>query len=80
MKKTFLYLSIIVGIFTSLNSCKNDFETDLSDIKITSGNADFSNYVSIGNSLTSGYRDGALYIDGQAESYPSIIADRKSVV
>lgn len=74
MKKTFLYLSIIVGIFTSLNSCKNDFETDLSDIKITSGNADFSNYVSIGNSLTSGYRDGALYIDGQAESYPSIIA------
>jgi hypothetical protein len=26
--------------------------------------------------ITSGYRDGALYIDGQNESYPSMIAQQ----
>jgi hypothetical protein len=35
-----------------------------------------SKYVSLGNSLTSGYRDGALYLDGQNESYPSMIAQQ----
>ena len=38
------------------------------------GNADFSNYISIGNSLTAGFADAALYPEGQAFSYPNIIA------
>jgi hypothetical protein len=36
----------------------------------------FTKYVALGNSLTSGYRDGALYLDGQNESYPSMIAQQ----
>ena len=41
---------------------------------VSNGTANFSKYVALGNSLTSGYRDGALYLDGQNESYPSMIA------
>ncbi len=40
----------------------------------TSGSADFSTYVAIGNSLTAGYADGALYMDGQENSFPNILA------
>lgn len=65
----------IVAILTT-QSCKTDFDTDVSDIKVESGDADFSKYVSVGNSLTAGYRDGALYLDGQKESLPSIIAQQ----
>lgn len=60
----------------SIVSCKTDFETDVKDIAVTSGEADFTTYVALGNSLTSGYRDGALYLDGQNESYPSMIAEQ----
>ena len=60
----------------SVTSCKTDFETDVADITVTSGEADFSKYVALGNSLTSGYRDGAVYLDGQLESYPAMIAEQ----
>ncbi len=40
----------------------------------SSGSADFSNYVSIGNSLTAGFMDGALYNIGQSNSIPAILA------
>jgi hypothetical protein len=32
---------------------------------LTAGVANFSKYVALGNSLTSGYSDGALFIEGQ---------------
>lgn len=41
---------------------------------VSHGSADFTKYVSIGNSLTAGYADGGLYLDGQLNSYPSMIA------
>jgi lysophospholipase L1-like esterase len=40
----------------------------------TRGKADFSNFVALGNSLTAGYGDGALYLDGQINSFPNILA------
>lgn len=40
----------------------------------TAGSADFSNYVAVGNSLTAGYSDAALFIDGQNASYPNMMA------
>ncbi|WP_027381038.1 SGNH/GDSL hydrolase family protein [Chryseobacterium daeguense] len=73
MKKIIIStLAISALLFTT--SCEDDFDNDVRDIVVTAGEANFSNYVSIGNSLTSGYRDNALYIDGQNESYPNIIA------
>lgn len=67
---------IIISSFAvlSLISCRTDFETNLAEVTPISGEADFSTYVALGNSLTSGYRDNALYIDAQNESYPNIIA------
>ncbi len=40
----------------------------------TPGTADFTKYVAIGNSLTAGFMDGALYTDGQQNSFPAILA------
>lgn len=38
------------------------------------GEAIFSNYVAIGNSLTAGFMDGGLVMNGQVNSYPQLIA------
>jgi|GEM_PF-67627 len=75
MKKIILSILSITTLL-SVTSCNTDFDTDVADIKTTNGDADFSTYVALGNSLTSGYRDGALYRDGQIESYPNIIAQQ----
>ena len=40
----------------------------------TPGNANFSKYIAIGNSITAGYMDGALYNDGQAHAFPNLLA------
>ena len=75
MKK--IILSAVAAVATlSLVGCNTDFDNDVQDIKITSGEANFTKYVALGNSLTSGFRDNALYIDGQNESYPSMLAQQ----
>lgn len=73
MKKIIISTLAVSALFFT-TSCETDFDTDVKDIAVTKGEADFSNYVALGNSLTSGFRDNALYIDGQNESYPNIIA------
>jgi len=40
------------------------------------GDADFNNYIAVGNSLTSGFADAALYPEGQQFSFPSILASQ----
>ena len=72
--KKILVSTIAVSALLFNVSCDTDFETDVNDVVVSKGDADFTKFVSIGNSLTSGYRDGALYIDGQNESFPSMIA------
>ena len=73
--KKIIISTAIAAVFLSVQSCNStDFDQDVADIKVTNGDADFSKYIALGNSLTSGYRDGALYIDAQNESYPNIIA------
>ncbi len=72
--KKILVSTIAVSALLFTVSCKTDFDTDVKSITVTNGDADFSKYVALGNSLTAGYRDNALYIDGQNESYPSMIA------
>ncbi len=75
MKKIFIS-TLAVSLMLFSYSCDTDFENNLTQIPVTSGSADFSRYVALGNSLTAGSRDGALYIDGQNESYPSIVASQ----
>lgn len=63
------HVYIIAGI-ALLAACKPDIKTP----KLTHGTADFSRYISVGNSLTAGYSNDGLYLAGQLVSYPSIIA------
>jgi len=48
--------------------------TEPAPIVVTSGTADFSNYVALGNSLTAGFSDNALFISGQEASFPNMLA------
>lgn len=67
MKKYLVYI-LSAGVF--FNACNSKIELD----KATAGDADFSNYIAIGNSLTAGYADNSLYRSGQEYSYPNILA------
>ncbi len=49
-------------------------ETAFDEPEQSAGTADFSRYVALGNSLTAGYADGALYYEGQKNAYPAILA------
>jgi len=71
MKNSFKLLFIPVVLF--LSSC---LKTEFEDFEATSGTADFTNYIAVGNSLTQGYQDGGLHNErGQQDnSYPAIIA------
>lgn len=65
---------LLASLAVALFSCNEDFKNPVDDFVVTSGEADFSNYIAIGNSLTSGYTNNALYISGQENSYPNILA------
>jgi len=41
---------------------------------LTAGSADFSKYVALGDSFAAGFSDNALFIAGQNNSYPNILA------
>jgi hypothetical protein len=53
-------------------------QPDLDDNRpaANAGSLNFSSYVAVGNSLTSGYSDGGLYNEAQATSYPAILAQQ----
>ncbi|TDO21685.1 SGNH/GDSL hydrolase family protein [Pedobacter duraquae] len=61
---------LAVAFIAGLSSCK----PELKDVTPTNGQADFSRYIAIGNSLTSGYADNGLYLEGQKNSYPEMLA------
>ena len=39
-------------------------------------NIDLSRFVALGDSLTAGYKDGALFYEGQIYSYPNLMAEQ----
>ena len=72
MKNIVKYIAIVTLGFVA---CEPEFENPIEESEPkSSGAADFSKYVAIGNSLTAGYADNALYIDGQENSFPNIMA------
>ena len=61
--------SYIVGALALFfTSCKPSV---IVTVPNTSGDAVFTTYLAIGNSLTAGYADGSLYVTGQLNSYPN---------
>jgi lysophospholipase L1-like esterase len=76
MKNKFIYLAIIAAGFAS---CEPEFENEVG-ANYSSGEADFTSYVAIGNSLTAGYMDGTVSRVGQTYSYPNLLAQQFALV
>ena len=75
------YISILIVSIFFLVSCESEFESSVEDNEAyRTGEADFSNFVSLGNSLTAGFADNALYLESQEFSYPNILAQQFSLV
>lgn len=82
-------LKYIVLFFTAFVffACNDEEDVDLTEEviaeelpELTTGSADFSTYVSLGNSLTAGYTDGALFQVGQINSLPNLLSQKFALV
>ncbi|MCR8667044.1 G-D-S-L family lipolytic protein [Aestuariibaculum sp. M13] len=78
MKLKYIALLLITTGLTACNDLEdvNREEAEVILPALTSGTADFSTYVSLGNSLTAGYTDNALFIAAQENSIPNILASK----
>ncbi|MBT8259503.1 MAG: G-D-S-L family lipolytic protein [Bacteroidia bacterium] len=79
MKFKYIWMFLVLA---GLTSCESDDEGNvvIPEVELTAGEADFSKYVSIGNSLTAGFMDNALFKAGQDLSYPNLLAQKFSMV
>ncbi|MCU0420058.1 MAG: hypothetical protein MUC38_10445 [Cyclobacteriaceae bacterium] len=68
-------VSLLMAV--AVSACTHDFPEQAEP---TLGEVDFTKMVSVGNSLTAGFMDGALYTDGQNNSFPSIIAQQAATL
>lgn len=72
MKRNIFYKILGLSLLFVINSCKLEIEAPA----VTKGDADFTKYVSLGNSITAGFADGGLYREGQQVAYPILIAEK----
>lgn len=68
-------LYLVVTLVLSLSACGIDISGESGETP-SAGRADFSTFVAIGDSLTAGYADGALYRHGQINSLPAFLAQQ----
>jgi lysophospholipase L1-like esterase len=73
MIKNFKWLLLLS---LAITACSSDDEDGTVDEPITAGSADFSRYVALGNSLTAGYSDNALFKRGQENAYPNLLSQQ----
>ncbi len=76
MKNKYILLAALAIGFAS---CEPEFENEV-NANYTSGEADFSSYVAVGNSLTAGYMDGTVSRGSQVNSYPNLLAQQFALV
>lgn len=69
--RKFAPFAALLGL--GLAACQPDLEDDF---KPSAGSANFSRYIAVGNSLTAGFADNGLYLEGQLNSYPNILAQQ----
>jgi lysophospholipase L1-like esterase len=84
MKMKILYSKITAILSVALvavliASCGDFKKSSVVAPPSTGGKVDFTRYFSIGNSLTAGYENGALYESAQQYSYPNLIAQQASL-
>jgi lysophospholipase L1-like esterase len=76
MKNKFIILATLAIGFAG---CEPEFENEV-NAAYSSGEADFTRYVAVGNSLTAGYMDGTVCRVGQTYSYPNLLAQQFALV
>ncbi len=69
-----IFIMILVFISLSFVGCED--RTELTAPEVSVGDADFSRFVVVGNSLTAGYQNGSLYESSQNYTYSKMIADQ----
>ena len=67
MNKKYILGLFIITLFAACAPQIDEFNT-------SPGSADFTKYVALGNSLTAGFADNALYAEGQKNSFPNMLA------
>lgn len=78
--KYILLSAVLIG-FTACNDDEYDYDPSPEPLPaLTAGTADFSTYVSLGNSLTSGVSDATLFLAAQQNSFPKILSDQFSLL
>lgn len=77
MKNKIIYLAVLAAGFAA---CEPEFDNEVTNGSYSAGEADFSSYVAIGNSLTSGYMDGTVSRTNQAYSFPNTLAQQFALV
>lgn len=74
------YLLLLPALIVMMAACSNDDDATPviieEEIVASPGSANFSNYVAVGNSLTAGFADGALFIQGQENSFPYMLSEQ----
>ncbi|MCR9132437.1 MAG: hypothetical protein NXI08_07680 [bacterium] len=88
MKKSYKSLFLVLSLAVLINACDGQGDSLINERlednplpqtpEYTAGSADFSTYIAIGNSLTAGYADGALYTAAQQMSFPAMLATQFS--
>ena len=74
----YIVLIAFLAAFVACND-EEDFSTVEEAVELpalSSGSADFSNYVAVGASFTAGYTDGALFKAAQENSFPNILSQQ----
>ena len=80
MIKNIKWLFLVSLTFIACNDDEIVTYDTADGLPLTAGNADFSNYVALGDSFAAGYSDGALFIEGQKGAYPNILAQQFALV
>lgn len=87
MKKNFINLKYLglIAILIGFYSCNDELDVleennaivTVEELpELTAGSLDFSNYVALGASFTSGFTDGALFIAAQENSFPNTLSQQ----
>ena len=77
-KIKYIWALLVISVLASCEEGKYDREIT-PPIEVVSGEADFTRYVAIGNSITAGLADGALFIASQTNAYPNLLAEKMSL-
>ena len=67
-------LKWLVLVSLTFVACTNDEDTTGGEIPVSSGSANFSKYVALGDSFAAGFSDNALFRKGQENSYPNLLS------